>query len=112
MLQLLNKVDAPAFTEEDQEAMETFCYEAALALKRVSMDAVFLKLFEEEGEFPRNHSLSRIPSNTGFESIGGQPYQVRELSAGFTGTTTSSVASAANRRFFNWKCFRSRKDIE
>eukprot|EP01138_Halocafeteria_seosinensis_P005938 gb/GECG01006070.1/.p1 GENE.gb/GECG01006070.1/~~gb/GECG01006070.1/.p1 ORF type:complete len:1086 (+),score=132.48 gb/GECG01006070.1/:1-3258(+) len=100
VLQLLNKTDAPSFTHEDQEAMEAFCYEAAVALKRMSMDAVFLKLFEEENKSSGVHSLTRMPSNTGFEGVGDfQPYRVRELAPRMAGSRRLSVTSASNRRF-------------
>eukprot|EP01138_Halocafeteria_seosinensis_P005939 gb/GECG01006071.1/.p1 GENE.gb/GECG01006071.1/~~gb/GECG01006071.1/.p1 ORF type:complete len:324 (+),score=25.93 gb/GECG01006071.1/:1-972(+) len=109
VLQLLNKTDAPSFTHEDQEAMEAFCYEAAVALKRMSMDAVFLKLFEEENKSSGVHSLTRMPSNTGFEGVGDfQPYRVRELAPRMAGSRRLSVTSASNRRFqcHCWKAFR------
>eukprot|EP01138_Halocafeteria_seosinensis_P000408 gb/GECG01000421.1/.p1 GENE.gb/GECG01000421.1/~~gb/GECG01000421.1/.p1 ORF type:complete len:1062 (+),score=145.17 gb/GECG01000421.1/:1-3186(+) len=49
VLQVINKRNGKEFTEEDCDAMAAFSLEAAVALKRKSMDAIFLRMLQHVG---------------------------------------------------------------
>lgn len=44
VLQAINKLRAPFFSNEDESAMAALCMEVALALKRKSVDAAFMRV--------------------------------------------------------------------
>lgn len=48
VLQAINKTKGPHFTKDDERAMHALCMEVALALKRKSVDAAFLRVLKSD----------------------------------------------------------------
>lgn len=54
VLQVINKKNGRNFTNEDCEAIQAFSLQAAVALKRKSMDAIFLRMIQQSDGYLTN----------------------------------------------------------
>eukprot|EP01138_Halocafeteria_seosinensis_P011521 gb/GECG01011769.1/.p1 GENE.gb/GECG01011769.1/~~gb/GECG01011769.1/.p1 ORF type:complete len:549 (+),score=71.72 gb/GECG01011769.1/:1-1647(+) len=64
VLQVIGEVGSSSFSRSDREALETFCYEAGVAMKKLSVDMVFAKMSEEAHEVDKGYQSALIPGKS------------------------------------------------